>query len=109
MIHDSQETENELPAVRAVAMSEPHSPHIIRVDGFLFQNNRQEGVSRTFIKMQLCNGTLAEYLSEKLKRGQPMEPIEIVEVMLQLLAGLNYCHERGLCHRDLKLTNSIFP
>ena len=29
--------------------------------------------------------------------------------MVQVLSGLGHCHDRGVCHRDLKLSNSTFP
>ena len=56
--------------------------------------------------MQLCDGTLKEYLDEIKKSGCSIEPLEVVEIMIQILSGLCLCHERSICHRDLTLSNS---
>lgn len=55
--------------------------------------------------MELCQGTLKSYLNDKKDNGESLDPLELVEIMIHLLDGLAYCHVRGVCHRDLKLSN----
>lgn len=105
MVDDISGARSELQALRSVAMCEPHCPHVIRVDGFWFQNDEDEGIARTFIQMELCQGTLASYLNEKRETGKSIEPMELLDIMVHISAGLSHCHERGVCHRDLKLSN----
>jgi serine/threonine protein kinase len=77
------------------------------VDGFWFEGIEDEGISRTFIQMELCQGTLAEYLSKTKDGGEGTRPLDILEMMAQILDGLAYCHKIGICHRDLKLSNGV--
>jgi serine/threonine protein kinase len=56
--------------------------------------------------MERCEGTLAEYLAHMREQGKEIEGPELVEIMIQILSGLSHCHDRGVCHRDLKLSNS---
>jgi serine/threonine protein kinase len=36
-----------------------------------------------------------------------IRPIQLLDIMVQVLSGLRHCHDRNVCHRDLKLSNSI--
>jgi serine/threonine protein kinase len=109
VISDSGDTETELAAIRSVAQSEPIIPHIIKVDDFWFENNEDRGIFNTYIKMEICHGTLADYLDARKQQNIDIEPWEIAEIMIQILNGLAYCHNRGVCHRDLKPSNSRIP
>ena len=92
-----------------MARTEPRNAHIIRVDDFWNERSEEEGTSRTYIKMERCDGTLAEYLIRIREKGEEIHPKELIEIMLHILSGLKHCHDRKVCHRDLKLTNSICP
>jgi serine/threonine-protein kinase len=56
-----------------------------------------------FIAMAYYEG---ETLAERLHRG-PLSPAEAVGIALQVLAGLEYAHERGIHHRDIKPSNLL--
>lgn len=107
MAIDSEDTKTELPAIEAICMSKPRNAHIIRVYEFWFEKNMD--LSRTFIRMDKCRGTLEDYLQSMRKNGKLIEPFELTEIMIQMLEGLYHCHVQGFTHRDLKLTNSIAP
>ena len=97
--------ELELLALQTVATPDRPNSHIIRVYDCWIHKNPEEHVSRTFIKMQKCVGTLLDYLWRSVSR---MTPLELTEILIHILSGLCHCHENGVCHRDLKLSNSIY-
>jgi serine/threonine protein kinase len=109
VINDAPEIKGELDVIQSVARTEPRNAHIIRVDDFWNEISEEEGTSRTYIKMERCDGTLAEYLVCIREKGEEIQPEELIEIMLHILSGLKHCHDRKVCHRDLKLTNSILP
>jgi len=104
VINNFVDAKPELLALQTVATSDRPNPHIIHVYDCWIHKNPEEHVSRTFIKMQRCTGTLLEYLG---KSTSPITPLDLTEIMIQILSGLRYCHEKGVCHRDLKLSNSL--
>ncbi len=55
-----------------------------------------------FLVMERLHG---ESLAERLTREQSLAPIAAVEVVLELLAGLEAAHAHGVLHRDLKPEN----
>ncbi len=58
---------------------------------------------RSYITMELIDGeSLADILARE--RGI-MDPHELVPVVEQLCAALEYAHDRGVIHRDVKLEN----
>lgn len=61
-----------------------------------------------YIACALCEGpTLADWLAS---RKGPLDPQLAAEVVRQLADGLQYSHERGILHRDLKPGNVLlFP
>ena len=44
-------------------------------------------------------------LAEALERAGTMSEVECFDILAQLSAAIALCHERGVIHRDLKLTN----
>src|SRR6266496_2452147 len=104
-MNDSADTKSELFAIRSVSRQKPHNPHVIQVFEFWFHRNEEEGIFRTFILMELCDGTLEEYVTSLRDNNKDIEPLEIIDIMLQVLSGLWRCHEAGICHRDLKVSN----
>ena len=104
---ENEETKAELPAIEAICMSDRRNAHIIRVHGFWFQRDAAQQISRTYIQMEKCDGTLGDYLLSLTQKGLLIEPFEMTEIMIQLLGGLYHCHVQGFTHRDLKLKNGI--
>lgn len=105
--NNAVDTKTERIALKTVSKKDSPNPHIIHVFDCWFHHNEEEHVTRTFVKMQLCDGTLKQYLDQTKKSGCTIEPLEVVEIMIQILSGLCLCHERSICHRDLTLSNSM--
>jgi serine/threonine-protein kinase len=57
-----------------------------------------------YIVMEYAPGT---ELKKVLDKGERMPPAEAVRIMQGVLAGLQYSHERGVVHRDIKPGNII--
>jgi eukaryotic-like serine/threonine-protein kinase len=57
-----------------------------------------------FIVMELFDG---ETLRDRLNREGHLEPDDAVEIMLQVLSALQFAHENGLIHRDVKPANIL--
>jgi serine/threonine protein kinase len=55
-----------------------------------------------FIVMEYVDG---RELKRLLADGKRLEPIEVFEIMKQLLAALDYSHKQGVVHRDIKPAN----
>jgi serine/threonine protein kinase len=95
----------ELLSLQTVNATAPHHPHIIAVYDYWIQVNKEESTYLTTVKMQLCHGTLEQYLATMVEEGNQIEPLEILEIMLQILSGLRHCHDKNTLHRDMKLAN----
>ena len=103
MVKDTRDTEAELLAVYLVSSSKLSNRHVIKVFDFWF--DRALEVSRAYILMERCQRNLEQYLQTQREKNTDLEPLEIVDIMLQILNGLRHCHDQRVCHRDLKLSN----
>ncbi|MGI9518671.1 MAG: serine/threonine protein kinase [Pirellulaceae bacterium] len=66
----------------------------------LLSYGQDEGV--LFFAMELVNGNS---LFEEQKQGQVFHWREIIDIGIQVCAGLRHAHDRGIIHRDLKPGN----
>ncbi|CAD1808554.1 unnamed protein product [Candida parapsilosis] len=55
--------------------------------------------------LEYCGGGSLRQLYKKRKSGLP--EVEIVKYVKEILAGLNYLHEQGVVHRDVKAANVL--
>jgi hypothetical protein len=82
--------------VEAKAAARLAHPNIVTV----YELGEDRGVP--FIAMEMLSGVDLEAL---LRKGPPLATAEKLDVMVQLLRGLGYAHERGIVHRDVKPSN----
>jgi len=62
-----------------------------------------------FIAMKLIEGeSLTQVLRQANQQGKLLPPERIIQVMWDVCAALDYAHERGIIHRDVKPSNILF-
>jgi serine/threonine protein kinase len=77
-------------------------PNIVQI----FDFDTEEG--HPYIVMEYLMGpSLAVYLRELHKRNQRLEPIQIARLLITIATALDYAHEQGVVHRDIKPGNII--
>lgn len=80
----------------AIALSDLQHPHILPVYAY----GERGGVTYIVTKL-IEGGTLATRL------GQPLPLPQCAHYLAQVAAALDYAHQRGLIHRDVKPTNIL--
>jgi len=88
---------NERVRVEAQALGQLRSPHIVDVSDF---GHTADG--RPFFVMERLFGAT---LGAELRGRGYFTPAESIDLVQQLLRGLDVAHRAGLVHRDLKLDN----
>ena len=63
-----------------------------------------QGGQRTYMVMKFIEG---RNLREFIKIRKKFEPAEATRLVADVAAGLSYAFERGICHRDLKMSNVL--
>lgn len=62
------------------------------------------GENKLYLVFEFQDWDVKKYLDRK---GAPMPPAQVKNLMFQLLQGLVHCHERRIMHRDLKPSNLL--
>jgi len=84
-------------------------PNIVRImDAFEIEKSRMWG-SYLAIHMELCEDNLEYFLRQRKDEGTNLEASQIYCILMQILSGLQFCHEQGFAHRDLKPANGTSP
>jgi len=79
-------------------------PHIVPIVDY----GTQRGVSYVVMRL-LTGGTLAERLQHTQNEGRGLPALgEIARLLRELASALDYAHNRGVIHRDIKTTNVMF-
>jgi serine/threonine protein kinase len=59
------------------------------------------------IVMELMPTNLEKHIKERKDSHKPFTPLAAVDVMSQIASGMQYLHEQGVVHRDLKPNNIL--
>jgi serine/threonine-protein kinase len=77
-------------------------PNIVQI----FDYDTAEG--HPYIVMEYLMGpSLATYLRELHNHNQRLQPVQIARLLITIATALDYAHERGVIHRDIKPGNII--
>ncbi|HUE98931.1 MAG TPA: protein kinase [Anaerolineales bacterium] len=77
-------------------------PNIVQI----FDFDTAEG--HPYIVMEYLMGpSLAVYLREMHKHNQRLQPVQIARLLITIATALDYAHEQGVVHRDIKPGNII--
>merc|ERR1719217_1403767 len=102
-IRDRQQMELIQTEVRL--MKELDHPNVLRLYQMYYDGNRN-----IYLVIELCKGgSLFErvaYHTEKLHK--PMTEAQASRYLRDILAALQYCHDRHIVHRDIKPDNLLF-
>jgi serine/threonine protein kinase len=105
VMHNYIETDPELQSRferEAKVVAGLRHPNIVQI----FDYDTAEG--HPYIVMEYLVGpSLAVYLRELHKRNQRLEPIQIARLLITIATALDYAHEQGVIHRDIKPGNII--
>jgi serine/threonine protein kinase len=74
-------------------------PNLVSVTDFGYTEEGQ-----FFLAMDYVHG---ETLTRKLKREQELTIDSFFKIFSQVLAGLKFCHQKGIVHRDIKPSNIL--
>ena len=62
-----------------------------------------------YLIMEMCNGgNLTNKIEQRINVGEYFDEKILSEVIRQIASALFYCHNKGICHRDLKPDNLCF-
>jgi len=87
----------------AAALAAMRHPNIVRVYEYLLEEEQ------AYIVMEyLGGGTLSERLQDLRKKGKNAELDQVQEWMDSICNAVDFAHNRGLIHRDLKPVNILF-
>ena len=85
-------------------MSKCDHPNIVKLIE-IYEDKRYYDI----ITEELCGGTLLERLMEKMEDdGETFSEKDAAIIFKQIISAINYCHKKGIVHRDLKMENVLF-
>ena len=96
----------ELRALQALSQSTSYHAHVVRIYDFWIERGNSP---RLFIKMELCESNLEDFLSGLCHTNKEIDPLDLLEIMIQISSGLQFCHNNNVLHRDLKTSNGNYP
>lgn len=80
-------------------LKEMDHPNIVRIYELYMDSDR------FYIISELCEGGT---LLKTLKGTNTITEFQLMKIVRQILSALNYCHTKGIIHRDIKPDNIVF-
>lgn len=91
----------------AQAVASLHHPNIVQIYDFEVPDPAQ-GNAFAYMVMDYIEGpTLAQYLQNTSHIQRFLEPLELVSLFFSISEAIDYAHQRGLLHRDIKPGNIL--
>ncbi|HEY1349520.1 MAG TPA: protein kinase [Ktedonobacteraceae bacterium] len=92
----------------AQAIAALHHPNIVRYhDFFISQPPGSENITASIVMDFVDGGTLGDYLRNTSRQGKFPTVPEIIRLFISIGAALEYAHQRGVVHGQLKPTNIL--
>ena len=74
----------------------------------MFRQGEVRETTLYYIDMEYCDGNLEEYIAGRSPSSQtPLTMAEVWSVMIDIAKGVEFIHDHGEVHRDLKPQNSL--
>jgi serine/threonine-protein kinase len=86
----------------AQAVAGLRHPHIVQVYDF-----GEDGAGFYMVMEFVAGRSLAQRLAELRRAGRPLPLAELLSILTQVAAALDYAHARGVVHRDVKPGNIL--
>ena len=108
-MHPYPDDESTRDAVRlfhreAQTIARLNHPHILPL--FDFDEASSDGSTPTYMVMPYCpEGSLGEWLRQR--KDQPLASHDVVQLVNQAADALQYAHDHGIIHRDVKPANFL--
>lgn len=73
----------------------------------IYYSKNEEGKVVQNLVFEFCNSNLEEAIQDAKEKHKMIAMNDIKDYMRQILRGMAYVHEKGICHRDLKPENIL--
>src|SRR3989440_4448868 len=85
-----------------------HHPNIVQIHDLQLVHPPDADITTAYMVMDYIEGpTLADYIRNTSHKGQFPAPHDIVYIFTAVSLALDYAHERGMIHREIKPANII--